>query len=126
MVLIRSIWSIFAGFVLVIALSIITDLILVTSDIMKQPFDLNSNWFIAIVVFYRNIYSVCGTYLTAKLAPQNPMKHAIIGGFIGFVISIVGAAVMWDQPPHWYAISLIITALPSAWIGGKLFLGGKN
>ncbi|WP_158638313.1 hypothetical protein [Panacibacter ginsenosidivorans] len=46
------------------------------------------------------------------------MRHAMIGGFIGFVLSIVGAIVILDKAPHWYAISLIILALPSAWLGG--------
>ncbi|QEC66800.1 hypothetical protein FRZ67_05595 [Panacibacter ginsenosidivorans] len=57
-------------------------------------------------------------YITAVLAPAKPMRHAMIGGFIGFVLSIVGAIVILDKAPHWYAISLIILALPSAWLGG--------
>ena len=87
---------------------------------MKMPFDYNASWFIILVIIYRNIYGVIGSYITAALAPAKPMRHAMIGGFIGFVLSIIGAIVMWDKPPHWYAISLIIFALPAAWLGGKL------
>lgn len=118
----KSIGAVLAGFVLVVILSIVSDLLFVKTEIMKQPFNLNSTFFIVFVVFYRSLFSTIGSFLTAKLAPSNPMKHAMIGGFIGLVLSIIGAITMWDTPPRWYAIALVITALPSAWLGGKLFL----
>ena len=89
---------------------------------MKQPFHLNTTGFIAFVVFYRCLYGTAGSYLTAKLAPGNPLKHAMIGGIIGFIIAILGAVVMWDTPPHWYPVALIITTLPCAWAGAILFI----
>lgn len=118
----KSIGAILAGFALVVIISIATDLVLETTGLMKQPFDLNSTFFIVFVIFYRSFYGTAGAYVTARLAPYRPLRHSMIGGAIGFVISIVGAIVMWDIPPHWYAISLIATALPCAWIGGQLFL----
>jgi uncharacterized BrkB/YihY/UPF0761 family membrane protein len=117
----KSIWAILAGFIFVVAISIITDLILEKTGIMKQPFDENSWIFIVFVILYRNVYGVIGSYITAKLAPNLPMRHAMIGGFIGLVLATIGAIVMWHIPPHWYAISLIILALPSAWLGGKIW-----
>jgi hypothetical protein len=41
----------------------------------------------ALALAYRIIYSVLGGYITAKLAPQNPVKHAVILGSIGLAIS---------------------------------------
>jgi len=120
--LLKSIGAITAGFVLVVIISVLTDLLLIKTGLMKQPFDLNAAWFIIFVIFYRCLFAASGAYITAKLAPGKPMLHAMMGGAIGFVLSIIGAVAMWDQPPHWYAISLIITALPSAWLGGWLFL----
>jgi hypothetical protein len=46
----------------------------------------------------------------------------MIGGVIGFVISTVGVIVMWDMPPHWYGIALVVTVLPCAWLGAKIYL----
>jgi uncharacterized membrane protein YjfL (UPF0719 family) len=89
---------------------------------MKQPFDLNPVWFILFVIFYRTIYGVVGTYVTASLAPNNPMRHAMIGGFIGLAISLAGAILRREDGPGWYAISLVVLALPTAWLGGKLRL----
>jgi len=118
----KSIGAILAGFVLVVILSILTDLIMVSTGLMKDPFDLNTTGFIIFVIGYRSFYGVAGAYLTAALAPDRPLRHAMIGGAISFALTIVGAATMWHLPPHWYPISLIITALPCAWLGGQLFV----
>lgn len=121
----KSIVAILAGLAVVVILSIATDLVLHMTNIMKDPFDDNPAWFIIIVIIYRNIYSALGSYLAARLAPDKPMRHAMILGGIGTALTIVGAASMWHLPPHWYPISLIILALPSAWLGGKIFGGGS-
>ena len=41
---------------------------------------------------YRLVISIAGAYLTAKLAPQRPMKHALILGGVGVVLGLVGVA----------------------------------
>jgi hypothetical protein len=75
---------------------------------------------------YRTIYGVAGSYIIARLAPDRPMQHALAGGFVGLVVSIVGAAVTWNKGPafgpHWYPLALIVLAMPQAWVGGKLRL----
>jgi hypothetical protein len=72
---------------------------------------------------YRLVYGSGGGYITARLAPYQPMLHAVWGGVIGLVLGIIGAVTTWNHPalgPHWYPIALIVTALPCAWAGGKL------
>lgn len=118
----KSIGAIFAGFVFVVIISIGTDVTLISTGIMKQPFDYNSSEFILLVIGYRTLYGIIGTYITASLAPDKPMRHAMIGGFIGLALSIIGAITMRDQGPAWYAIALVVLALPTAWAGGKLKL----
>src|SRR3989339_463644 len=113
----KSIGAVIAGFAALAILSTITDGIMKT-----EPFDENPVWLIAIIVAYRTIFNTLGCYLTARLAPSKPMKHAIILGIIGFVLTIVGMIVMWHLPPHWYPISLVVLTLPAAWLGGKIFL----
>ena len=45
---------------------------------------------------------------------------------IGVGLATAGAVATWNQGlgPHWYPLSLVVTALPSAWVGGKL--GAKH
>lgn len=107
--LFNSIRAILAGFIFVVVVSILTDVLLIKAGMMKQPFHLNTTSFILFVVFYRCLYGVAGSYLTAKLSPNKPMKHAIIGGVIGFIIAVLGAVAMWSTPPHWYPLIQILT-----------------
>lgn len=117
----KSIGAVIAGFALLVILSMTTDIILEKAGIMKtEPFVENPVWLIAIIILYRTIFNTIGCYLTARLAPNKPMKHAIILGIIGVVLTIVGLIAMWDIPPRWYPISLIVLTLPAAWLGGKM------
>ncbi len=119
---IKSVGAIFAGFLIAVLPTLFTDLLLEKAGIMNtKPFDANPVWMIVIVIIYRGIYNTTGSYFTAKFAPGRPLRLAMIGGFIGLAISIIGTIVMWDVPPHWYPITLILLALPSAWIGGTLY-----
>ena len=124
--ILKSIGAVLAGFLFVVILSIVTDMILIKTGLMRQPFDLNPSWLIVLVIMYRSLYAIMGSYLTARLAPGKPMRLVMIGGVIGFAISIIGSIAMWDKPPHWYGIALIITTLPCAWLGGKIFLSSKK
>lgn len=75
---------------------------------------------------YRIVYSIGASYLIARLAPRNPMKLVWISGVIGLVVNAAGAIATWNKGPafgpHWYPVALIVTALPCAWLGGKLYL----
>jgi hypothetical protein len=84
--LLKSIWALLAGFIVVVILSIITDTALMQSGIMKQPLEQNSNFFIGLIVLYRSLFSITGSYITARLAPNKPMRHAMIGGAIGLIL----------------------------------------
>ncbi|HEY0741943.1 MAG TPA: hypothetical protein VGD40_10785 [Chryseosolibacter sp.] len=81
---------------------------------------------ILVVILYRAIFSFIGCYLTAKLAPKNPMLHSLILGGVGTVLSAVGAIVTIDMniAPAWYGWSLVVIALPIAWLAGRVYVGG--
>lgn len=71
---------------------------------------------------YRLPYNIAGCYLIAWAAPRHPMRHALIGGAIGFALSALGAvaAMNADLGPLWYPVALALSALPCAWLGGLL------
>jgi len=79
---------------------------------------------LGLATVYRTIYGIAASYLIARLAPDRPMQHALVGGFVGLVVSIVGAAATWNKGPafgpHWYPLALIVLAMPQAWAGGQL------
>ena len=85
---------------------------------------MNNSLGLMLATVYRTIYGVAGSYITARLAPYRPMQHALAGGVVGLILSTVGAAVTWNKGPafgpHWYPVSLVVLALPTAWAGGHL------
>jgi len=118
----RSVWAIVAGFFAVVVLSIGTDVVLHQLGIFPPLGQKMADRLFVWATIYRTIYSVMGSYITARLAPQRPMWHAMIGAIIGMIVGTVGALVTWnkDLVPHWYPLALIVTGIPCAWIGGKI------
>lgn len=128
----KSIGAILAGFVVVIIITIATDEILHRIGVFP-PWGASMVGFdgaLVLATIYRTMYGVAGSYITARLAPDRPMGHALVGGAIGLVLSIVGAAVTWNKGPafgpHWYPVALVVLALPTAWVGGKLRMTQLN
>jgi len=124
----RSIGAIFAGFAFVLIVTLATDQLLHVTGVFP-PWGASMVGYDAALLLataYRIVFGIAGSYITARLAPDRPMQHALLGGFIGFLLSIVGAAVTWNGGPafgpHWYPLALIVTALPTAWAGGKLHI----
>ena len=122
----QSIVAVIAGILVGIVITLGTDVVLHAVGVFPR-------WGASMVGFdgalllataYRTVYGVLGSYIIARLAPDRPMQHALVGGFLGLVVSIVGSAVTWNKGPafgpHWYPLALIVLAMPQAWAGGKL------
>lgn len=122
--LLKSIGAIFVGLMFIIITSLATDVVLHATGIYPPWFQPMSNALFGLATAYRVIYSVIGCYITARLAPNRPLVHALILGGVGELISMAGAAATWNQVPalgpKWYPLALIVSALPSAFVGGKL------
>jgi len=119
---VKSIGAVLVGFITVFVLSVATDFILEKLGIFppaNEP-EAFTAWMLTLALIYRSIYSVAGFYLTAKLAPSAPMRHAIILGIIGTVFAALGAIANWDKSANWYPILLVLVTLPCAWLGGRL------
>ena len=73
---------------------------------------------------YRVVFGIIGSYVSARLAPYRPLRHAMIGGLVGLALSILGAVTTWNRGPefgpHWYPVALAALALPQSWLGGIL------
>ena len=120
----RSIGALLGGFFTVVILAIGTDILLHVTGIFPTLGQPMSDALLGLATGYRNVYAVIGSYLTARLAPDRPMGHALVGGAIGFILATIGAVATWNKGPafgpHWYPVGLIVTALPCAWVGGKM------
>ena len=118
----RSVGAVAAGLLFVIVVTTLVDVVLHAAGVyaMNQPL---SNGLAVLATSYRIVISVAGGWLTARLAPQSPMKHALILGIVGTLLGLVGVVVTWKQDlgPKWYPIVLTLLAVPQCWAGGKLY-----
>ena len=119
----KSIGAGLVGIIVGASLSFGTDFILRSAGILPEDNLYVSAGLIWAVLLYRSAYNVLGFYIVARLAPNNPMRLALVLGVIGTILSIVGAVVTWNMNvgPHWYALTLAALTMPSAWLGGKLY-----
>jgi hypothetical protein len=122
--LLRSAGAVFLGLLAIFVLSLGTDQLMHNFEVYPpwgQPmYDTGDN---LLALAYRIVYAIFGCYIAARFAPRNPMRHALLLGAIGFVLSLAGAiaASRLDLGPLWYPIALVLTALPCAWLGGYLY-----
>ncbi len=119
----KSIGSIAAGVVFIVVVTTLVDLLLHAVHVfppVEQPIDDRLS---ALATSYRFVISVAGAWLTARLAPERPMTHAMRLGYVGVVLGLVGLAATWNLGlgPRWYPIALVVLAIPQCWLGGKLY-----
>lgn len=119
----RSIWAVLAGFIAAALLAVITDEILhLTRVYPPWSVRFDSPALNALALSYRIVFTIFGGWLTARLAPRDPVRHAFILGLVGLPFGIAGVVVgiSHDLGPAWYPIALVISGLPAAWLGGVL------
>ncbi len=109
--ILKSIWSILAGFLAVIILSIVSDMVI--GHFMGTPP-------LVIAFIYRSLYTILGGYITASLAPTRPMKHIIIAMIIGGILGVLGAIGNWKLGTHWYPVAIAMTGPIFVFLGGEL------
>jgi len=108
----RSIVAVLIGMVVAIILTIVTDVLLHAVGVFPPLGQsmVGYDGALLLATIYRTLYGVAGCYITARLAPNRPMMHALIGGFIGLAVSTAGAIVTWNKGPafgpHWYPVAL--------------------
>lgn len=122
--LFRSLLALLAGFFAVVLLSLGTDIALHAIGVFPPWSQPSPSGPLALATLYRALYGILGGYITARLAPNRPVEHAVIGGFIGTLIGAAGAIATWNHTPsmgpHWYPVAITLLALPTSCLGGKL------
>jgi hypothetical protein len=120
--ILRHVWAILAGFLAGAVPSLVTDVILHAIRVFPPWSQPIGDGLSALATSYRIVFGVAGSYIAGRLAPNRPMLHAMVLGVMGFAVCIVGTVVTWNQglSPHWYPLALDATAIPCAWLGGRL------
>jgi hypothetical protein len=120
----KSIWAVIAGVLVIIVVTTLVDIAMHAIGVFP-PMDQPINDALALLATsYRIVITVGGAWITARLAPDKPMKHAMILGVVGTVLGIVGVVATWNRGlgPRWYPIALAVLAIPQCWAGGRLYV----
>jgi MFS family permease len=122
----KSIWAVAAAIVFNVVATTLVDIALHAVGVFPPLKDPLSDAQSAIATSYRVVFGIAGAWLTARLAPRNPMKHVMILGVLGTAVGLVGVFVTWNAGlgPHWYPILLAVLAIPQSWVGGRLAIAG--
>jgi hypothetical protein len=119
----RSIVAVAVGLVSIVVLSLATDQVFHVLNVyppwgqpMREPGDN------LLALGYRSVYTVLGGYLTARLAPRNPMRYVTILAVTGFILGAAGAigTIPLKLGPVWYPILLALTGPIFTLLGGRL------
>ena len=118
-----TVWAVVVGVLVIIVVTTLVDIALHATGVfppMKQPIN---DALALLATSYRIIITVGGAWLTARLAPEKPLKHAMILGYVGVVLGLVGLVATWNLGlgPRWYPIALVVLAIPQCWAGGKIY-----
>jgi hypothetical protein len=119
----KSVWAVVAGVLVIIVVTTLVDIVLHLTRVFP-PMDQPINDALALLATsYRIVISIGGAWLTARLAPNKPMKHAMILGYVGVVLGLVGVVTTWNMGlgPRWYPIALAVLAIPQCWAGGRIY-----
>jgi hypothetical protein len=122
----RSIVAVVAGFFVTALLSLGTDVVMHATGVFPPWLEPMAGELFVLATAYRIVFTVIGGYVTAALAPAQPMRHVMVLGAIGTIVAAIGAAATWNAGPalgpKWYPVLLVVTALPCVWQGGILRL----
>lgn len=117
--------AIAAGFLVTALTSTGADAAMHAMGIFPNTPRLMSDSLFALAAAYRAVFTVAGGYVTARLAPDRPMRHTWILAGIGLVAGLGGVVAYYtagegELGPSWYAMLIPIEALPCVWLGGRL------
>jgi hypothetical protein len=119
--IVRSILAIVAGFLFIGALAGGTGAVLSSAGFLPAAGEpLTDPGPVLLEAAYVAIFAIAGCWLAAWLAPDRPMRHALILGFLGLVFNVIGAVATWGQRPAWAILLNLALVMPYAWIGGRL------
>jgi hypothetical protein len=121
--------AILAGLITIILLSLGTDVAFHALDVYPpwgQP--MHDTLLNAVALSYRCVYAIIGGYITARVAPRNPMRYALSLGVVGMTLSALGGitAIMANLGPVWYTVALVVSSVPCTWIGARLHQRGAT
>ncbi len=124
----RSIGAVLAGFFATAVLSVGTDAVMHATGVFPPFPERMPDALFVLPGIYRAIFTAVGGYVTARLAPHHPMRHAGVLAGLGLLAGLGAAVATWDPAlgPLWYTASIPASAVPCILAGAALRTGSGN
>lgn len=119
--MLKSILAVVVGFILVGVLALAADFAVhaAAPDAYDAKGRTENLAVLLLALLYTPVFGAVGGYVTARLAPGNPQRHALALGILGLVFSVPVVMAHWNDAPAWYHIVSLLTVVPAAWLGGS-------
>jgi hypothetical protein len=118
---VRSILAIVAGFLFIGVLAFGTGAALTAAGVFPAATEpITDIGLVLLEAAFVAVYAIAGCWLAAFLAPDRPMRHALILGLLGLAFNVMGAVATWGLRPVWAVVLNLALVMPFAWIGGRL------
>lgn len=123
--MIRSILAVALGFIAIVALALLTDVILmsVTPDSFTHSGATRNVPLLVLALVYTSMFMVVGGYVTALVAKGAEIKHAIALGVCQLLMSAVASVQYSETAPVWWHVAALTLIIPSVLLGGYIRAG---
>lgn len=127
----RSVGAVVGGFIVTAVASTAADAIMHAAGIFPSSPRMMSAQLFVLASGYRALFTVAGGFVTARLAPNRPMRHTWILAGIGFAAGLAGVVAYYviggtRLGPAWYPVSIAVESIPCVWFGGRLATRGHS
>lgn len=118
--MVRSVLAVAAGFFATAVLSLAADLVF--RAVAPQAFGggARSSGVLLAILAYTGIFGATGGYITARIAIQRPLAHALALGVIALLVNGAVAVAARGTVPVWYQVATLLIIIPAALLGGAL------
>jgi hypothetical protein len=129
--MLRSVLAVLAGLVVILITSFgieaVANPLLAKMLGLPNEAALPHNMVVWLVTFsYSFVCVIGGGWVTARLAPKLPVRHALALGLIQSLLTIPAWLAFPAQAPIWGWILSMILVIPGAWLGGVLYARGRR
>ncbi len=83
--ILQSVGAVFAGVLTIFVLSLGTDAVLHATRVYPPWGEPMADALFVVATIYRIVYAIAGSYITARLARDRPMNHALALGVVGVI-----------------------------------------
>jgi hypothetical protein len=122
MKILRGVLAIVAGFVAIAVLSLGADAVFrrAAPGLFGAGGRSDHLGVLLAMIAYSAVFATAGAWLTARLAPDRPLRHALILGGLGLALAVPVTIAHWHTAPVWFHVVTLALTLPAAWVGGTM------